>query len=60
MFAAGSASLYSHYGNQFGDFPGRCDSVYFMTQLYHSWSYTQRMEYPSMYTIFIDALFIIA
>jgi hypothetical protein len=39
---SGSANLYSHFRNQYGGSPENLESIYFKTQLYHSWAYTQK------------------
>ena len=40
--ASGSANLYKHSGNQFGDFSENSEYMYHKTQLHHSWAYTQK------------------
>jgi hypothetical protein len=41
--AGGSANLYNHGGNQYGDSSESWESICLKTQLYHSWAHTQMM-----------------
>jgi hypothetical protein len=43
--AAGRANLYNHFGNQFGSFSENWEQFYLKTQLYHSWTYTQKLPH---------------
>jgi hypothetical protein len=38
--------LYNHYRNQYDGSSEKSELFYLKTQLYHSWSYTQRTPYP--------------
>ena len=49
--AGGSENLYSHYGNQYGGTSENWEEIYLKTQVYHSWSYTQRMFHPATRTL---------
>ena len=40
----GSADLYSHFANQYGGLSEDFVLIYFKTQQYHSWAYSQRMQ----------------
>lgn len=42
LSAGRSANLYSNFENQYGTFSEIGKPIYLKTQLYHSWSYTQR------------------
>jgi hypothetical protein len=60
--ASARANLFSHYGNQCGNSSGRWEWVYSKSQLYHTWTYNQRMCQPTTdtcSTLLIAALFII-
>lgn len=57
--AGDTENLYSSCGNLCGRSLGRCEPIYPMMRLYHSWAYTQRTVHPST-AIFIAVLFIIA
>ena len=37
-----STNLFSPCGNQFGEFSENWKSIYFKTQQYHFWTYTQK------------------
>jgi hypothetical protein len=46
-----SENLYSQYGNQYGGTSENWEEIYLKTQVYHSWSYTQRMFHPATRTL---------
>jgi hypothetical protein len=41
--ACGSVNFYSHNGNHYGSSSENWELTYFKIQLYHYWTYTQRM-----------------
>jgi hypothetical protein len=52
LLVAGSASLYNQFSNQFDDLSENWELIYLKTQLYHSWTYTQKMLYqPQRYLL---------
>jgi hypothetical protein len=60
-FAGGITSWYTYSGNQFAGSSEKFTYYYLMTQLYHFWTYTQKMVQHVLghLTMFIAALFTI-
>jgi hypothetical protein len=49
--AGGSATSYSHYGNQYGSFSENLESISLTIQLYHLLEYSQKMLCPTTKTL---------
>jgi hypothetical protein len=47
--ASGTEDLYNEYGNQYGGSTEKWKSIYLKTQLYLSWTCTQKTLHPTMF-----------